>query len=68
MPEAVPIEILREELLRSEQTIRVNDLGAGSKMFDLPIRRVSTLQSAIAEVDARDRPLQPPVGDCPLPH
>src|SRR5690606_22128806 len=43
VPEAAPIEKLREDLLRSEQTIRVNDLGAGSKMFDLPIRRVSDI-------------------------
>ncbi len=43
VPEAAPIEKLREDLLRSEQTIRVNDLGAGSKMFDLPIRRVADI-------------------------
>ena len=42
-PEAAPIERLREDLMRSEQTIRVNDLGAGSKMFDLPIRRVADI-------------------------
>lgn len=41
--EAAPIERLREDLMRSAQTIRVNDLGAGSKMFDLPIRRVSDI-------------------------
>lgn len=43
LPEAAPIEKLREDLMRSEQTIRVNDLGAGSKMFDLPIRRVADI-------------------------
>lgn len=43
LPEAAPIEKLREDLMRSEQTIRVNDLGAGSKMFDLPIRRVAEI-------------------------
>ena len=42
-PVAASIEKLREELMRSEQTIRVNDLGAGSKMFDLPIRRVADI-------------------------
>ena len=41
IPECAPIEALREELLRSGQTIRVNDLGAGSRVFDLPIRRVA---------------------------
>ncbi len=40
---AAPLERLREDLMRSAQTIRVNDLGAGSKMFDLPIRRVSDI-------------------------
>ncbi len=41
MPEFEAIEALREDLLFSEQTIRVNDLGAGSHMFDLPVRRVA---------------------------
>ncbi len=42
-PEFAPIEALREDLLRSEQTIRVNDLGAGSSAFDLPVRRVAEM-------------------------
>lgn len=42
-PEFAAIEAFREDLLRSEQTIRVNDLGAGSRSFDLPIRAVSDI-------------------------
>lgn len=41
LPEFETIEALREDLLESEQTIRVNDLGAGSRVFDLPVRRVA---------------------------
>lgn len=41
--EYTAIELLREDLLRSDQTIRVNDLGAGSKVFDLPVRMVSDI-------------------------
>lgn len=41
-----PIESLRKDLLRSDQTIRVNDLGAGSHHFDLPIRRVADMARA----------------------
>lgn len=41
IPEFDVIEALREDLLFSEQTIRVNDLGAGSHVFDLPVRRVA---------------------------
>jgi predicted O-methyltransferase YrrM len=37
------IEALREDLLDSEQIIRVNDLGAGSRVFDLPSRRVADI-------------------------
>jgi len=37
------IENLRSDLLRSDQTIRVNDLGAGSRNIDLPIRRVAEM-------------------------
>jgi predicted O-methyltransferase YrrM len=40
------IERMRSELLVSEQTIRVNDLGAGSRVFDLPIRRVADIARA----------------------
>lgn len=43
LPEFAAIERLREDLLRSEQIIRVNDLGAGSRVLDLPIRRVSDI-------------------------
>ncbi len=43
LPEFMAIEHLRDDLLRSEQTIRVNDLGAGSRILDLPIRRVSDM-------------------------
>ncbi|MDQ3102142.1 MAG: class I SAM-dependent methyltransferase [Bacteroidota bacterium] len=43
VPEAAQVERLRDDLMRSEQTIRVNDLGAGSKLFDLPVRRVADI-------------------------
>jgi predicted O-methyltransferase YrrM len=43
LPEHAAIERLRDDLLNSEQTIRVNDLGAGSRVFDLPIRRVADI-------------------------
>lgn len=43
LPGFAAIEELRQNLLLSEQTIRVNDLGAGSRMFDLPIRRVADI-------------------------
>lgn len=43
LPEHASIERLREDLLNSDQTIRVNDLGAGSRVFDLPIRRVADI-------------------------
>lgn len=43
MPEFAAIESLREELLISDQSIRVNDLGAGSRVFNLPTRRVSDI-------------------------
>lgn len=43
MAEFNAIENLREELLRSDQSIRVNDLGAGSRVFDQPTRRVSDI-------------------------
>lgn len=42
-PGSAQIERMREELLLSDQTIRVNDLGAGSRVFDLPIRRVADI-------------------------
>lgn len=41
--EAEPIEAIRQQLLHSEQRIRVNDLGAGSRVFDLPVRRVADI-------------------------
>ena len=43
LPEHLAIESLRDDLLRSDQTIRVNDLGAGSHVLDLPVRRVSDI-------------------------
>lgn len=42
-PDFSAIEDLREELLESDQTIRVNDLGAGSRKLDLPVRAVSDM-------------------------
>lgn len=42
-PAFTAIEQLRDDLLASDQTIRVNDLGAGSRVLDLPIRRVSDI-------------------------
>jgi predicted O-methyltransferase YrrM len=42
-PEFAAIEQLREELLESGQTIRVNDLGAGSRVLQLPVRRVADM-------------------------
>lgn len=49
-PEFAAIEVLRDDLLSSEQTIRVNDLGAGSRVFDLPIRRVAdTARTALKQ-------------------
>lgn len=43
LPEHMAIEHLRNDLLRSEQAIRVNDLGAGSRVLDLPVRRVADI-------------------------
>lgn len=43
LPESAAIESLREDLLASDQTIRVNDLGAGSRVLDLPVRRVADI-------------------------
>ncbi|MCB0791491.1 MAG: class I SAM-dependent methyltransferase [Flavobacteriales bacterium] len=37
------VEQLRADLLRSDQTIRVNDMGAGSHVLDLPVRRVAEM-------------------------
>ncbi|HRT54324.1 MAG TPA: class I SAM-dependent methyltransferase, partial [Flavobacteriales bacterium] len=42
-PEFEAIEALREELLLSEQSLRVNDLGAGSRVLDEPVRQVSDM-------------------------
>lgn len=42
-PEFAAIERLRDDLLASDQTIRVNDLGAGSRVLDLPVRQVSDM-------------------------
>ena len=43
LPEHAPIEALRDDLLRSDQTIRVNDLGAGSRVMARPVRRVADM-------------------------
>ena len=43
LPEFATIEALREDLLDSEHTIRVNDLGAGSRVFDMPSRAVADI-------------------------
>lgn len=45
-PEYEAIERLREDLLDSDQTIRVNDLGAGSRVLDLPVRRIADMAKA----------------------
>lgn len=42
-PEFTAIERLRDDLLHSDQTIRVNDLGAGSRVLDMPVRNVSDI-------------------------
>lgn len=42
-PEFTAIEALREDLLLSDQVIRVNDLGAGSRLLDEPVRQVSDM-------------------------
>ncbi len=43
LPEFASIERLRDDLLASDQVIRVNDLGAGSRVLELPIRNVSEI-------------------------
>lgn len=43
LPEFTTIEALREDLLISEQTIRVNDLGAGSRVFGNSVRTVADM-------------------------
>jgi len=43
LPEFAAIERLREDLLESDQTIRVNDLGAGSRVLDLPVRSITDM-------------------------
>ncbi len=45
LPEFDAIESLRDDLLMSDQVIRVNDLGAGSRVLDMPIRNVSDIAS-----------------------
>jgi predicted O-methyltransferase YrrM len=46
LPEFAAIERLRDDLLESDQVIRVNDLGAGSRVLDMPIRNVSEMAKA----------------------
>lgn len=55
LPEFTAIESLRGDLLDSEQTIRVNDLGAGSRVLDLPIRRVSDMAATSLKSAAHAR-------------
>ena len=43
LPEFAANEALREDLLVSDQVIRVNDLGAGSRLLDEPVRQVSDM-------------------------
>lgn len=43
LPEFETIEAQRADLLDSDQTIRVNDLGAGSRVFDQPTRAVADI-------------------------
>jgi len=43
LPEFAAIEALRDDLLLSDQVIRVNDLGAGSRLLDEPVRQVSDM-------------------------
>lgn len=45
-PEHAAIEALRRDLLRSDQEIRVNDLGAGSRVLHQPVRRVADMARA----------------------
>lgn len=42
-PEFAAIERLRDELLHSDRTIQVNDLGAGSHVLDRPVRNVADI-------------------------
>ncbi len=42
-PEFAAVEQLREELLASDRTIEVNDLGAGSRVLDRPVRQVADI-------------------------
>ena len=42
-PEHIPIEALREELLDSDRSILVNDLGAGSRTLDQRVRQVADM-------------------------
>lgn len=42
-PEFEAIEQLREELLSSDRTIEVNDLGAGSRVLERPVRHVADM-------------------------
>jgi predicted O-methyltransferase YrrM len=43
LPEFATIESLRRELLQSPESIRVNDLGAGSRVFTTETRRVADI-------------------------
>lgn len=52
LPEFAMIEALREDLLHSDQTIAVNDLGAGSRVFSTDTRSVADIaRSALKPAD-----------------
>ncbi len=47
LPEFTRIEALREDLLISDQAIRVNDLGAGSRVFNTSTRTVADMARTV---------------------
>lgn len=54
-PEFAAIEALREDLLESDQTITVNDLGAGSRVLQRPTRAVSEISRTALKPTAQAR-------------
>jgi predicted O-methyltransferase YrrM len=55
VPEFAHIEALRTDLLESDQTITVNDLGAGSRVFQRPTRAVSEIARTALKPAAQAR-------------
>lgn len=55
VPQFEEIEALREDLLESDQTITVNDLGAGSRVSQRPIRVVSGIARTALKPAAQAR-------------